>query len=806
MIQLQGDSQVRRSINRKNRLKAFHLSSGSAIFLGIAILTVMISVVFFVLSMLLPYLGIELEKRGEFWAITVVEPNGLASQAGIQVGDIPIKINSLQAEIFLKEYENASFVAGIVKEITVTDRSGQPKSVSVRGKSPSFHSVVSVATWFIVSTIFWMIGFYVFLKRPNNSAASVFLGSAIVFGLALGANAASYRELPFAIALSVAGSVFGPWALLHFFLILPEERSRLRTKRFTYLIYSVPAVTYLLFMLVGYADALPVLWFRNVRYLEAGIAFLAAAAAAVFNFFGASSPRTRQQMKMITIGCAAALVPFFLFYIIPKVVWGEPIVPDAVSVLFISFIPLSMGYAVATQKLMDIDVIIRRGVVYGLVSILMALVLAAAVFPVLAFRQLIGVPEVILISLILGALATVLFGTVKRGIENLVDRLFYKDRYDYRQIVQNVSAALNLVGSSTEASRLIVGTTVRTLNLAGAAIFTKTQTGSLEIGATQGIFNEANHQVELSGLLSMRNVALEFPNTAAAALPDLAYAVPLTVAEREVGMLFISQKVTRQDFSSDDLFLLQGLASIAAMALHRTILIRDVSMRDIFVSVASHELRTPLTSILGYADLLLRRNPPEDTRRRWVQSILDNTKRVADMADELLNVSRIQSGRVSIKLVKTGLPDILSRALSVAKETTDRHEFVYEVDPTLPPVMIDIDKFGQVVGNLLSNAVKYSPAGGRITLSAHSDEVNHQVVVSVSDQGIGIGPDDQSSLFTTFHRIQRPETQSIKGSGLGLYIAKEWTEAMKGRIWVESDVNKGSTFFIRIPAMGPGEV
>ncbi len=271
------------------------------------------------------------------------------------------------------------------------------------------------------------------------------------------------------------------------------------------------------------------------------------------------------------------------------------------------------------------------------------------------------------------------------------------------------------------------------------------------------------------------------------------------VVEEEIGFLCVSQKASRQNFSSDDVFLLQGIAFAAALELHGAMLIRDVSIRDTFVSVASHELRTPLTSIVGYADLLLHRNPPDTTKKRWVKKILDNGQRLSSMVDDLLNVSRIQSGKVGLTLEKVRLSEVLEEALSLAKEYTDKHEFVVDIEPDLPVVLIDRDKLGQVVGNLLSNAVKYSPNGGRITLSVHNELEKHQIVISITDEGIGISPADKESLFTTFHRIQRPETQGIRGSGLGLYIAKEWTEAMGGKIWLESELNKGSTFFLAIP-------
>ncbi|MBI4267695.1 MAG: GAF domain-containing protein, partial [Chloroflexi bacterium] len=451
------------------------------------------------------------------------------------------------------------------------------------------------------------------------------------------------------------------------------------------------------------------------------------------------------------------------------------------------------------------NIIARRGVIYGLIIGVTAILLSTAIFFISAFRQSAGVPEQILIALVLGGIATALFGPVRTGTEALVDKLFYKDRYDYRQIIQSVSTALNSVKDVTEISHLVVSVIVSTLNLAGGALFLRTQRSSFDVGATQGIFSDADKQALLVTLMSGRNKLIEFPNPATNAFSDLAFLVPLTAGGKEVGFLCVSRKASRQAFSSDDRFLLQGLAAIAAMALYGAMLLRDVSVRDTFVSVASHELRTPLTVILGYTELLLRRDPPDSTRKQWLKNIFDNSQRISSMVDDLLNVSRIQSGRINIKLDRVKLSDVLKEALTFARESTGKHEFVVDMDPDLPEVQLDRDKFGQVVGNLLSNAVKYSPAGGRITLAVRNDKGQHRVVVSVSDQGIGIEPEDKERLFTTFHRIQRPETQGIRGSGLGLYIAKEWTEAMGGKIWLESELNKGSTFFVAMPTNYPSE-
>jgi signal transduction histidine kinase len=526
------------------------------------------------------------------------------------------------------------------------------------------------------------------------------------------------------------------------------------------------------------------------------------AGVAIYNYIKARSIKLKQQMKIVLIGCLTALIPLLVLIVLPQAIngQGQAIVPAGFSILFIVFIPLGMGYSIITQKLMDIDIFIRRSIIYGLVTLIMAALISAALITLVTFQKYLGTAREIVLCLILGGAATALFGPTKKGIENAVDKYFYKDRYDYRQIIQSLNNSLNSVKNISDISRLTVGTTVKTLNLAGGCLCLKNQDGSYEVTATQGIFLDIRNREKLLGLISQQNNSNKYPNAATHSELDLSFLIPLVAGGKEVGILCISQKSTKQVFSSDDLYLLEGIASVSAMALHSAMLTRDVNVRDTFVSIASHELRSPLTSVLGYTELLINKDPPEATRKKWLKHILDNSQKVTDLVDDLLNVTRIQSGKLVMKLEKVKLSGIFEERVAIAQESTNIHKFVVTIEPDLPDVLVDRDKFGEVIGNLLSNAIKYSPNGGNITLSASYEPQSHRVVVSVIDEGIGIGPEDEGLLFTTFHRIQRPETRSIKGSGLGLYIAKEWTKAMGGEIWLKSELNKGSTFFVAIPA------
>ncbi len=134
--------------------------------------------------------------------------------------------------------------------------------------------------------------------------------------------------------------------------------------------------------------------------------------------------------------------------------------------------------------------------------------------------------------------------------------------------------------------------------------------------------------------------------------------------------------------------------------------------------------------------------------------------------------------------------------------STDRAEIVVDIHPDTPQIVADRGKLNQVLINLISNAVKYSLHREEITILAQSDPDRQRVVWSITDQGIGIAPEDQDRLFTPFQRLRRPETENISGSGLGLYIVKGLVKLMHGELWLESQVDKGSTFSISLPVCG----
>lgn len=225
-------------------------------------------------------------------------------------------------------------------------------------------------------------------------------------------------------------------------------------------------------------------------------------------------------------------------------------------------------------------------------------------------------------------------------------------------------------------------------------------------------------------------------------------------------------------------------------------------MKSDFVSTVSHELRTPLTSISGFVSTLLREDLPldEGTKKDFLKSIKTATERLSRLIGDLLDVSRIEAGKLDLNKNPFSFHNLARRALKNFKETSKSHEFILNIPDGLPKVLADEDKIQQVIENLLSNAEKYSPAGRKIMLSA--DEFGDKIKVSVSDEGTGVPEDQKDLVFRRFHRVDNSHTRRAGGTGLGLYICRRIMDAHGERIWIEkTETDKGTTFSFTLEKM-----
>ena len=215
-----------------------------------------------------------------------------------------------------------------------------------------------------------------------------------------------------------------------------------------------------------------------------------------------------------------------------------------------------------------------------------------------------------------------------------------------------------------------------------------------------------------------------------------------------------------------------------------------------FLSIVSHEFRTALTGIQGFSELIRDGGLEADEVRAYGGYIFNDADRVNRLIGDMLDLDRMESGRMSIRTADVDINEVLSDAIARAGSSPSV-EFKADLDPRLPIVVGDRDRLIQVVSNLVNNAVKYSPDGGTVTLSSRAE--GGFALVSVTDTGVGIPPDEIGHVFERFRRVRSGAAQSIPGTGLGLTIVKQIVEMHGGKIWVESAVGHGSAFHFTLP-------
>jgi signal transduction histidine kinase len=224
-------------------------------------------------------------------------------------------------------------------------------------------------------------------------------------------------------------------------------------------------------------------------------------------------------------------------------------------------------------------------------------------------------------------------------------------------------------------------------------------------------------------------------------------------------------------------------------------------VKTTFFSVINHEMRSPLTAIIGYIYLIRKINTLSPKQAEMLDIIQSNSSQLLGLVNDILDISRLEDGRLNIIPKVMALDEAVDTALNAIKPLADeKHiEITIEVETALPAIYGDQKRVVQILTNLLSNAVKYTPNAGQVSLQMIPCEPEGKIEVSIEDTGIGIPADQLPSIFNRFSRIEREAIQNIIGTGLGLYITKGLVEAHGGQITVQSEEGTGTCFTFTLP-------
>ena len=521
----------------------------------------------------------------------------------------------------------------------------------------------------------------------------------------------------------------------------------------------------------------------------------------------------------------------------------------------ITFLVGATAYSIIKHRLLDIEVIIRRSVIY---SVLLAILVGLYSLLVFGLNRIFlpggtaGFPRITdLIAIVIVAFTV---DPLKKFIEKSTDRVFFKARYNAEEQIGQLSETLASVIELPELVKEIKKVLKETIKVGKIAIYTKADSHYKPLAAADDFPKRLDLSIEKEYFLasyftgnpeilvldeikrSVQEGKRLDPELAESTkfLGDngVAVVVPLLAKGNLSGAMFLGEKLSQDIYSGEDIRFLEILAHQAALALENAKLyeeeklygihlkqevekatanLRDANerlkeldeLKDEFMSIASHELRTPMTAIKSYVWLALNNRGGEigSQLRNYLTKVYDSSERMINMINDMLNVSRIETGRMQLEIVPTSTQKVLDQVVGdlSARASEARIEIKVAKDKIIPLVLADRDKLVEVFTNLIGNALKFTRKGG--TVSVSSRKIGNVVETSVIDTGVGIAKENISKLFKKYGKLgESYATMSpTTGTGLGLYITKQYLEKMKGAIRVESTLGKGTTFTFSLP-------
>lgn len=318
---------------------------------------------------------------------------------------------------------------------------------------------------------------------------------------------------------------------------------------------------------------------------------------------------------------------------------------------------------------------------------------------------------------------------------------------------------------------------------------------------------------------------------------EIEMAIPLRVKDSEIGLLLTGPKINNSNYSENEIKLLKLLSpqlSIAVNNAQSYLEIKEfnetlknkieqtkreleesqrleiqkakelVEVKNEFVFIATHDLKAPVTAIKGFVEMMKKKSDqlPEDLKANF-EMIEESSQRLVQLADDLLEVARSESGTIKINILPTNANEIIDLAISQVRPYANTRKISINKNFSEEmKVLADPQKLQEILENLLSNAVKYNKEGGEINIKAEIRSVEKMLEIKISDSGVGIPAVDQEKIFTKFFRAHQTGTEGVTGTGLGLYVVKLLVEKMNGKIKYESKENIGTTFTFTLPLVG----
>lgn len=689
------------------------------------------------------------------------------------------------------------------------------------------------------------LGLIVFIKNPKKQINITF--ALFAFAVALWSfsyffwQISSSKEDAIAwLKLLMAFAIFIPAFYLHLVTTLTNSSNK-----------YILAISYLIFSIFFLFDLLTSLFIQGTRPLLMfgfwpipgpifHIFLIIWAGIVIYSTYllylsqkssnGLIKMQTKYLLWGMIIGFAGGSTNYFLWYGI--------LIPPVGNILVSLYIGLT-AYAIVRHSFLDIRLVIARTVSFALLVTLIGL-LYTLLFAFLSYA-FIGVTfelRVITIFTLLTLLVSFSFQPIHRALEKITDKLFYKDKYDTSKLLYDLALVMASTLELKDLASRLIETLISQIRIS-RGMFILTEKGHIYDVVYQGYQTKpVLDRQKISSLLTLSSITIfeELPEGDMKNVmreEGFMVVIPLYTKGEDVDLLVLGEKLSGDIYTPEDIRVLNIIAPEATVAIQNAKAYEEIrrfnitlqeevdkatkdlqvtnqrlkeldKLKDDFVSVTSHELRTPMTAIRSYTWMALHKSdvPLSERLKKYLIRTLLSTERLINLVNDMLNVSRIESGRIEI--IPEGV-DLISLARDIIDEAyhskaPQKNIEILLLEDSIPKVFADPEKLREVFLNILGNAVKFTPSGGTITISFFTD--GKVVETSIKDSGVGISKEDLGRLFQKFGRLDNSyvSTASSGGTGLGLYISKSLVELMHGRIWVSSEgLGKGATFTVSLP-------
>ena len=542
--------------------------------------------------------------------------------------------------------------------------------------------------------------------------------------------------------------------------------------------------------------------------------------------------RERNQVRWLLWGFAIGAAPYVLLRTLPTLLGFQPLLPDPVDRVVELAIPAAFTMAVVRHQFLDIDIIIRRSVLYaGLAAVLVAVYMGAG----LVSGRVLGAPDGVdpwILPMAVGLGAGLVFGPLRRGLGRWIDRTFFKLAYDRDRVLAGLDGDLAEEAAPERLASVVRDAVAATLLPVRSAVVIDRAHRPLVAASGLGTVTSddvaafaaagtAGRPAAVAGAAVPPEVAtLAFPPRIARA--GFVLAQPMVTDGRVAGLLLLGPRANDRHYVDADLGFLAACARIAARRLERLDLLGAVAEESLarqrlaqldrfksdFLNQVAHDLRTPVAGVVWSASNLRDGvvGPLTPGQLEYVASIAQSAEHLGRLVGNLLEVSRLDRPDQPLDLAPAAPHESWRRALATVAPLAAAKDVTLRTvgDGRHPPVLVDGDKMVEVAVNLLDNAVKYTAPRSTVTVTFHAP-VDGQAAVSVHDRGPGLGGQSPDRLFARFAQGAPSATSSRKGFGLGLHIADTYLQRMGGGLEAADHPDGGAVFTCRVPlAARPG--